>query len=78
MNERKGNHMNTNNEKRYWTVEEAMENPDFEFPGPREPHPMPCANEECFWHGRLDMANAPSIAEERWRIVDEGDRWTLW
>ena len=24
------------------------------------------------------MADIPSSAEEGWRIVDEGDRWTLW
>jgi len=24
------------------------------------------------------MADSPSLVEERWRIVDEGDRWTLW
>jgi hypothetical protein len=23
------------------------------------------------------MADIPSLAEERWRIVDEGDRWAL-
>jgi hypothetical protein len=26
----------------------------------------------------LDMAGVPSLAEERWRIVDEGDRWVVW
>jgi hypothetical protein len=24
------------------------------------------------------MADIPLLSEERWRIIDEGDRWTLW
>ena len=28
------------------------------------------------WKG--NHVNTPSIAEERWRIVDEGDGWTVW
>ena len=35
-------------------------------------------NEECFWLGRPNMADNPSIAQEGWRIVDEGDRWAVW
>jgi hypothetical protein len=28
--------------------------------------------------GPLTFADIPTLAEERWRIVDEGDRWTVW
>jgi len=29
-------------------------------------------------HINGNMANIPSLAQERWRIVDEGDRWIVW
>ena len=35
-------------------------------------------NDKSNWQGHLAMANTPTIAEERWRIVDEGDRWIVW
>ena len=71
--------MNNHNGKGYLTLKEAGENPDFKnVRMPVKPHPKPCTNEDCFWHGRLDMANVPSLWEERWRMVDEGDRWAVW
>jgi len=79
MNTEKGNDMKPVNEKSYLTLQEAVQSPDFEnVRRPVKPHPRPCTNEDCFWHGRLDMANVPSLAEERWQIVDEGDRWAVW
>jgi len=27
---------------------------------------------------RMDKVHIPSLTEERWRIVDEGDRWVVW
>jgi hypothetical protein len=24
------------------------------------------------------LVNGPSLAEERWRILDKGDRWSVW
>jgi hypothetical protein len=28
--------------------------------------------------GSAFMAHVPTLAEEAWRIVDEGDHWTVW
>ena len=70
--------MNQNKERGY-LLQEAVEHPDFENVClPAKPHPKPCADETCFWHGRLNWVNVSSLAEERWRIVDEGDRWEVW
>ena len=71
--------MNENKERSALTLQEAVQHPDFENVRlPEIPHPKPCTDEDCFWHGRLNMVNVPSLAEERWQIVDEGDRWAVW
>ena len=40
----------------------------------RQPQRKPCIDPYGFDYGR----NLPSLAEEHWRIVDEGDRWVVW
>ena len=71
--------MNKNNENGYLTLKEALQDPEVaNVRMPVKPHPKPCTNEDCFYHGRLSMAYVPSLAEERWQIVDEGDRWAVW
>ena len=71
--------MNENKERGALTLQEAVQHPGFENVRlPAKPHAKPCTDEDCFWHGRLNMVNVPSLAEECWRIVDEGDCWAVW
>ena len=67
MNNLKGDQMNDNNGKSYLTLKKALQDPEVtNVRMPVKPHPKPCTNLDCFYHGRLGMAYVPSLAEERW------------
>ena len=79
MKIKKGSAMNPIASKPFITLQEALHDPEVaNLRMPVKRHPNPCLNQDCIWHGRVGMAYVPSLAEERWQIVDEGDRWAVW